>query len=121
MCKGNAVDAVENFWREVWQPPQNPGAIDHLVSDDFVLTSGGIDLVSRTKFKEWVIEFQSKIKHLEFDIVETFQNAEGTRVALLADTRQEQRDLRNQSGSTRYPLYGDRSLGSPARRRSPAQ
>ena len=81
MSKGNAVATVENFWREVWQPPQDPGAIDHLVAEDFVLTSGGIDFVSRATFKEWVIDFQSKITHLEFDILDTFQNAEGTRVA----------------------------------------
>jgi SnoaL-like domain len=81
MSNPNAVAAVENFWREVWQPPQNPDAIDHLVAEDFVLTSGGIDFVSRATFKEWVIDFQSKITHLEFDILETFQNAGGTRVA----------------------------------------
>ena len=81
MSKGNAVAAVENFWREVWQPPQNPGAIDHLVAEDFILTSGGVDFVSRATFKEWVIKFQSRITHLEFDIIETFQNSEGTRAA----------------------------------------
>jgi SnoaL-like domain len=81
MSDTNAVAAVENFWGEVWQPPQNPDAIDHLVAEDFVLTSGGIDFVSRAKFKEWVIDFQSKITHLEFDILETFQNAQGNRVA----------------------------------------
>jgi hypothetical protein len=32
MSNANAVAAVENFWREVWQPPQNPDAIDHLVA-----------------------------------------------------------------------------------------
>jgi predicted ester cyclase len=81
MSNVNAVAAVEHFWREVWQPPQNPDAIDHLVADDFVLTSGGIDFVSSATFKKWVIDFQSKITHLEFDILETFQSAEGTRVA----------------------------------------
>jgi hypothetical protein len=80
-CNRNAVAAVENFWSEVWQPPQNPDAIDRLVTEDFVLTSGGIDFISRATFKEWVVDFQSKITQLEFDILETFQNAEGSRVA----------------------------------------
>ena len=80
MCNTNAVAAVENFWREVWQPPRNPDAIDRLVAEDFVLTSGGIDFISRATFKEWVVDFQSKITQLEFDILETFQNAEGSRV-----------------------------------------
>jgi predicted ester cyclase len=81
MSNANAVAAVENFWKEVWQRPQNLDAIDHLVAEDFVITSGGIDFVSRAKFKQWVIDFQSRITDLEFDIIETFQNAEGTRVA----------------------------------------
>jgi SnoaL-like polyketide cyclase len=104
MSHTNAVAAVDNFWREVWQPPQNPDAIDHLVAEDFVLTSGGIDFVSRAKFKEWVIDFQSKITDLEFDILETFQNAEGNRVASrwqirgknngMLGTQPDQRDIR---------------------------
>jgi SnoaL-like domain len=104
MSNTNAVAAVENFWREVWQPPQNPHAIDHLVAEDFVLTSGGIDFVSRARFKEWVIDFQSKITHLEFDILETFQNAQGNRVASrwqirgknngMLGTQPDQRDIR---------------------------
>ncbi len=81
MSNTNAVAAVENFWREVWQSPQNPDAIDRLVAEDFVLTSGGVDFISRATFKEWVVDFQSKITQLEFDILETFQNAEGSRVA----------------------------------------
>jgi hypothetical protein len=64
MSNANAVAAVENFWREVWQPPQNPDAIDRLVAEDFALTSGGIDFVSRATFKKWVIDFQSKITPL---------------------------------------------------------
>ncbi len=47
MSNTNAVAAVENFWRNVWRPPQNPHAIDRLVAEDFVLTSGGIDFISR--------------------------------------------------------------------------
>lgn len=104
MSHANAVAAVENFWREVWQPPQNPDAIDYLVAEDFVLTSGGVDLVSRETFKKWVVDFQSKITHLEFEISETFQNAEGSRVASrwqirgknngILGTQPDQRDIR---------------------------
>jgi hypothetical protein len=104
MSNAKAGAAVENFWREVWQPPQNPNAIDYLVAEDFVLTSGGIDFVSRARFKEWVIDFQSKITHLEFDILETFQNDQGNRVASrwqirgknngMLGTQPDQRDIR---------------------------
>jgi hypothetical protein len=81
MARKDAVAIVENFWREVWRSPQNPDAIDRLVAEDFVITSGGHDIQGRTAFKKWVIEFQSKITDLEFEPIETFQNEEGSRVA----------------------------------------
>lgn len=81
MTARNAVAIVENFWREVWQQPQNPAAIDRLVHEDFVITSGGRDISSREAFKQWVIEFQSKVHDFQFHVVETFQNEDGSRVA----------------------------------------
>ena len=77
----NAVAIVEAFWAEVWQSPQNPDAVDDFVSEDFVITSGGVDIVSRSAFKAWIIGFQQTISGLEFDIIESFQNADGSRVA----------------------------------------
>ena len=35
-----SVQIAERFWREVWQL-RNPDAADHLVSEDFIVTSGG--------------------------------------------------------------------------------
>ena len=77
----NAVEVVEAFWAEVRQSPQNPDAVDDFVSEDFVITSGGVDIVSRSAFKAWIIGFQQTITGLEFDIIESFQNADGSRVA----------------------------------------
>jgi hypothetical protein len=77
----NSVAIVENFWREVWQQPQNPDAIDQLVHEDFVITSGGRDIVGREAFKAWVKDFQAKVHDFGFDIVESFQNHDGSRVA----------------------------------------
>jgi hypothetical protein len=77
----DSVSVVENFWREVWQRPHNPDAIDALMREDFVLTSGGTDIVSRDAFKAWVMSFQALVHDFEFHIVETFQNADGSRVA----------------------------------------
>lgn len=77
----NAVEIVEAFWTAVWQSPQDPEAVDEFVSEDFVITSGGVDIVSRAAFKAWVIAFQQTIAGLEFDIVESFQNSDGSRVA----------------------------------------
>jgi hypothetical protein len=47
----DSVAIVENFWREVWKQPQNPDAIDRLVHESFVITSGGRDIVGRAPFK----------------------------------------------------------------------
>jgi hypothetical protein len=44
------------------------------VIDDFVITTGDVDVVSRTKFKEWDAAFMAKINDLQFEVIETFQN-----------------------------------------------
>lgn len=81
MVQRDSVAIVENFWREVWQQPQNPDAIDRLVHEDFVITSGGRDIVGREPFKAWVKDFLPKVHDFQFHIVETFQNHDGSRVA----------------------------------------
>jgi hypothetical protein len=48
----NSVKIVEEFWERVWKA-RNPAAIDDFVIEDFVIATGGVDVVSRTKFKEW--------------------------------------------------------------------
>ena len=47
----NSVKIVEEFWERVWKA-RNPAAIDDFVIEDFVITTGSVDVVSRTKFKE---------------------------------------------------------------------
>jgi hypothetical protein len=78
---GSAVAIVGNFWREVWQKPQNPDAIDRLCSEDFIITTGGRDIRSRAAFKQWVVDFQAKVSDFDLDVLESFENVEGTRVA----------------------------------------
>jgi hypothetical protein len=78
--KINSVDIVETFWREVWQA-QNPEAAATLVAEDFVITSGGVEIAGREAFIQWIAVFLGKIDDFQFKSIETFQNAEGTRVA----------------------------------------
>src|ERR1700741_3509661 len=80
MAELDAVKIVEAFWADVWVA-RNPEAVDRYVVEDFVITSGGVEIRSRAAFKEWVREFLSKIDDFEFETVESFQNAEGSRVA----------------------------------------
>ena len=75
-----SIDVVNHFWHEVWQS-RNPDAVDNLVAEDFTITSGGVDIHSRSEFKRWVAAFLSKISDFEFHIIETFQNESGDRVA----------------------------------------
>jgi SnoaL-like polyketide cyclase len=81
MARRDSVAIVEKFWREVWQAPQNPDAIDQLVAEDFAITSGGHEILGREAFKKWVVAFQAKIIDLNFESIETFQNEDGSRVA----------------------------------------
>jgi hypothetical protein len=81
MTKKDSVAIVENFWNEVWKQPQDADAIDRLVSEDFILTSGGNHIHSREEFKQWVKRFQAQVHDFEFHTVETFQNHDGSRVA----------------------------------------
>ncbi|MCY1435452.1 SnoaL-like polyketide cyclase [compost metagenome] len=80
MTGNKAVEIVESFWREVWQA-KNPQAATRFVAEDFVITSGGVDVVGREAFIQWIAVFLAKIEDFEFGSIETFQNAAGTRVA----------------------------------------
>jgi ketosteroid isomerase-like protein len=46
MNKQDAVKIVEAFWAAVWQG-KDFDAIDRFCVEDFVITSGGVDVVSR--------------------------------------------------------------------------
>lgn len=79
MAKRNSVEIVENFWRQVWQS-KDPDAVNRLVAEDFVITSGGVETRSRETFKQWVAAFLASIDDFEFSVVEIFQNETGDRV-----------------------------------------
>jgi hypothetical protein len=115
----NAVKIVEEFWSAVWKD-RNPDAIDRFVVDDFVLTTGGVDVVSQGKFKEWVRRFLEKITDFRFEVVETFQNADGSRVAV-ARHGQEQRRTGYEGRPAADRVHGHGRLGRARRRETAAQ
>jgi hypothetical protein len=45
------------------------------------MTTGGVDIITKDRFKAWVKQFLEKVADLEFEAVETFQNEDGSRVA----------------------------------------
>ncbi|WP_245550959.1 nuclear transport factor 2 family protein [Nocardia paucivorans] len=73
----DGVAAVENFWSRVWQSG-DPEAVDELVTEDFVLVNAGTEIHGRVDFKAWVRRFLDTVHNLEFTVLETFQNADGT-------------------------------------------
>lgn len=82
MSSIDGVATVENFWARVWQSG-DPEAVDELVAEDFVLVNAGNEIRGRADFKAWVRRFLATVHNLEFTVVETFQNADGTRVCSL--------------------------------------
>lgn len=80
MRYSNSVELVEAFWSSVWKA-RNPDAVDDFVSEDFVITTGGERVEGRENFKAWIATFLDLVHDLEFEVVETFQNHDGSRVA----------------------------------------
>lgn len=76
----NSVDIVHAFWNEVWNA-HDPSAVDRFVVDDFVIVSGGETISGRESFKQWVAGFLAKVDDLHLEVVESFQNEDGSRVA----------------------------------------
>lgn len=76
-----SVDLVERFWKEVWQTPNNIDAANKFIAEDFVLTTGGGVITGRESFKQWLRDFQAQISGLQFEIVNTFQSADGKLVS----------------------------------------
>ena len=75
-----AERVVTEFWDRCWSAPADLGAIDELVMVDFGLTSAGREIEGRDNFKTWVEAFQDKAKDVRLEPLETFANADATRV-----------------------------------------
>ncbi|WP_433972139.1 nuclear transport factor 2 family protein [Tunturiibacter lichenicola] len=78
----NSVKIVEDFWTAVWKS-RNPDAIADFVVEDAIITTGGVEIRGRDRFIAWAWDFLSKINDFGFDVLETFQNEDGSRVASL--------------------------------------
>jgi SnoaL-like polyketide cyclase len=68
------------LWDQVWNP-HDAEAVDRFVVDDFVIVTGGETTTWRENFKKWIEGFLAKINDLHLEVVESFQNADGSRVA----------------------------------------
>ncbi|WP_319455053.1 MULTISPECIES: ester cyclase [unclassified Mycobacterium] len=80
MSTRDSVAIVHSFWDEVWNA-HDASAVDRFVVDDFVIVSGGVTIEGRDNFKRWIEGFLANVDDLHLEAVESFQNADGSRVA----------------------------------------
>lgn len=114
----NSVDIVHAFWDEVWNA-HNAAAVDRFVADDFVIVTGGEVVSGRENFKQWVEGFLARINDLHLEVLESFQNADGSRVASrwlltgknngFAGTTPDQQEI-NMTGTAVWALREDGKL-----------
>ena len=76
----NSVDIVHAFWEQVWNA-HDAAAVDRFVVDNFIIVTGGETITGRENFKRWIEGFLTKITDLHLEVIESFQNADGSRVA----------------------------------------
>jgi steroid delta-isomerase-like uncharacterized protein len=80
MTTQDSVAIVHSFWNDVWNA-HDPSAVDRFVVEDFVIVTGGEAITGRDNFKHWIEGFLAKVDDLHLEVVESFQNADGSRVA----------------------------------------
>jgi steroid delta-isomerase-like uncharacterized protein len=80
MSTSNSVDIVHAFWDQVWNA-HDAAAVDRFVVDDFIIVTGGETTTGRENFKRLVAGFLAKVTDLHLEVIESFQNADGSRVA----------------------------------------
>ncbi len=75
-----AEELALEFFARVWTPPHDLDAIDELMTEDYVITSGGQDIVGRQAFKAWIMEFQSHLLEAKTESMDVFANRADSRV-----------------------------------------
>jgi predicted ester cyclase len=68
------------FLGRVWAPPHDLDAIDELMTEDYVITSGGKVIKGRSDFKVWVAEFHRVLPGATNHVLDVFANPTGERV-----------------------------------------
>ena len=74
-----STEIVNAFWEDVWNA-HAPDAVDKFVADDVVIEAGGQEFAGKDNVRNWVKQFLDRVDDLRVDIIETFQDEEGTRV-----------------------------------------
>ncbi|MGQ0383681.1 MAG: ester cyclase [Gammaproteobacteria bacterium] len=75
-----AEKLARDFLSRVWGPRHDIGAIDELMTPDYIIHSGGGTISGRDNFKTWVAEFFRLMPGAEDEIVDVFASPSGDRV-----------------------------------------
>jgi predicted ester cyclase len=75
-----AVNLARDFLTRVWGPQHDVGAIDELMTPDYVIHSGGKTIRGRDAFKAWVAEFHRQMPDAIDEILDAFASPSGDRV-----------------------------------------
>jgi predicted ester cyclase len=75
-----AEQLAREFLGRVWGPSHDLAAIDELMTEDYVIISGGKPIEGRAAFKAWVAEFQTRLLDAQNEILEVFATPAGDRV-----------------------------------------
>lgn len=76
----HAVRLARDFLSRVWGPNHEVDVIDELMTDDYVIHSGGKEIRGRAAFKAWVVEFHRLMPEALDEIVDVFASPAGDRV-----------------------------------------
>jgi predicted ester cyclase len=71
---------AREFLGRVWAPPHDLEAIDELMTEDYVLTSGGKVIRGRSAFKAWVADFHRILPGATNRILDVFADPAGDRM-----------------------------------------
>lgn len=71
--------AIE-FLNRVWGPSHDLAAIDELMTEDYIITSGGKTISGKEAFKNWVQHFQELLLDAITESQDAFSNTTGEKV-----------------------------------------
>ncbi len=69
-----------SFFDKVWHPPHDLDAIDHLMTEDYTITTAGKTIHGRKAFKEWVRVFQQQLLEAQTQNLSLFCNEDSSMV-----------------------------------------
>lgn len=69
-----AEKLVLEFLGRVWGPTHEIDAIDELMTEDYIITTGGKVIIGRDNFKAWVAEFQTRLTNASTISQDIFSN-----------------------------------------------